>query len=64
MTTFELELMGKMRRMTPRAQAQEMTAMSTVEISTVEVNGANVYYQESGQGQPLLFIHGMYGSAP
>ena len=37
--------------------------MSTVEMSTVEVNGANLYYTESGQGQPLLFIHGMCGSA-
>lgn len=32
-------------------------------MSVVEVNGARLYYEERGQGQPLLFIHGMCGSA-
>lgn len=32
-------------------------------MSTVEVNGATLYYEETGAGIPLLFIHGMCGSA-
>ena len=30
---------------------------------TVGVRGADLYYETSGDGQPLLFIHGMCGNA-
>lgn len=29
----------------------------------VNVNGTQLYYEEAGQGQPLLFVHGMCGDA-
>jgi 3-oxoadipate enol-lactonase len=32
-------------------------------MSEVTVNGATLYYEESGQGQSLLFVHGMCGNA-
>lgn len=32
-------------------------------MSTVSVNGTDLYYEEQGQGAPLLFIHGMCGDA-
>jgi 3-oxoadipate enol-lactonase len=32
-------------------------------MSTVEINGATLYYEKTGVGIPLLFIHGMCGSA-
>ncbi len=32
-------------------------------MSTAEINGATLYYEETGAGVPLLFIHGMCGSA-
>jgi 3-oxoadipate enol-lactonase len=31
--------------------------------NTIEVNGTTLYYDEAGQGQPMLFIHGMCGDA-
>lgn len=31
--------------------------------TTVDVNGTTLHYDESGGGQPLLFIHGMCGDA-
>lgn len=30
---------------------------------TISVNGTQLYYEEAGNGQPLLFIHGMCGDA-
>jgi pimeloyl-ACP methyl ester carboxylesterase len=32
-------------------------------MSTVSVNGTQLYYEEAGSGHPLLFIHGMCGDA-
>jgi pimeloyl-ACP methyl ester carboxylesterase len=32
-------------------------------MATCEVNGTQLYYQESGNGSPALFIHGMCGNA-
>ncbi|HEU5343011.1 MAG TPA: alpha/beta hydrolase [Ktedonobacterales bacterium] len=32
-------------------------------MATASVNGAQLHYEESGQGKPLLFIHGMCGDA-
>lgn len=32
-------------------------------MSTAEINGATLYYEDTGAGIPLLFIHGMCGSA-
>lgn len=32
-------------------------------MSTVEVNGTTLYYEEAGEGPPMLFVHGMAGNA-
>ncbi len=32
-------------------------------MATVDVNGTRLYYEEAGNGRPLLFIHGMCGDA-
>lgn len=32
-------------------------------MATAEINGATLYYEDTGAGIPLLFIHGMCGSA-
>ncbi|HEU0026594.1 MAG TPA: alpha/beta hydrolase [Ktedonobacterales bacterium] len=32
-------------------------------MSVAEINGTALYYEDSGAGQPLLFIHGMCGDA-
>lgn len=32
-------------------------------MSMAEINGTTLYYEDSGAGQPLLFIHGMCGDA-
>ena len=31
--------------------------------NAINVNGTTLYYDEAGEGQPILFIHGMCGSA-
>ncbi len=31
--------------------------------ASVSVNGTQLYYEEAGEGQPMLFIHGMCGDA-
>jgi pimeloyl-ACP methyl ester carboxylesterase len=42
---------------TPRADTRRN------HMSAAEINGATLYYEESGAGQPVLFIHGMCGDA-
>jgi 3-oxoadipate enol-lactonase len=32
-------------------------------MATVEVNGTTLYYEETGQGTPIVFVHGMCGHA-
>jgi pimeloyl-ACP methyl ester carboxylesterase len=32
-------------------------------MSTVSINGAEIYYEETGSGRPVLLIHGMCGDA-
>ena len=32
--------------------------------STVEVNGMQMYYETSGEGDPLVVLHGAYMSVP
>lgn len=47
----------QMRQSTPSNQSAAMQQESA-NGHFVDVNGAKIYYQESGKGQPLLLIHG------
>jgi 3-oxoadipate enol-lactonase len=45
----------------PRGRRSQVATTTTT--ATVSVNGTKLYYEETGTGQPLLFIHGMCGDA-
>ena len=36
---------------------------TTTDFSTVSVNGIELAYREQGQGEPLLLLHGFFGSS-
>lgn len=46
------------------AGALLMSGTAFAEAETVEVNGMKMYYEVSGEGEPLVVLHGAYMNIP
>ena len=53
-----------MIRITTLAGALLMSTAALARAETVEVNGLQMYYEVSGQGDPLIVLHGAYMNIP
>jgi pimeloyl-ACP methyl ester carboxylesterase len=53
-----------MTRITTLAGALLMSTAALTYAETVEVNGMQMYYEVSGEGEPLVALHGAYMNIP